>query len=874
MTKRLISIALFVAIIFSVSAYAFANDGQTSVVSSPEYTPDYDFAVSLGIMSEDINPASAIKRIELARCFANLLLANTSKESSSASRYFSDVDYADALFADAVADAKIMNGTGNGQFNPEGLVTYNQLIKTFVSFLGYDAKAQSLGGYPAGYMYVANTLGLNNHTLKISPEDYVTGETVGMLFKSAVNSAMYEQPVLRDDGTEVYIENGYSTYLEKYLDVKVMRGVVKGVHGNDLSYTNDLDFDELVIEKTKFSYDPKRKDLSQKLGLCANVYYKVEKGENFILYFEEYGNEIIKINNEDMGTYSNGIVYYVGNKEKKIKTDGHTRVLYNNTICKTYPASIFNPWKDQNLDGSLTSIDNNDDGIADFVFIDAYETYTVSSVVNNVVIPMYRDTVMIDLGDYSDGKTALIRNLNGEPVSLDKIQRGNVLSVSKNLDGTVTSVIVTIDEYTGILDGYEHGNGIHYFTIGGTVFKSSKSLNNSTQLPKVEVGKTMKLVFNKDGLVSDIDVSKYLTTSLGYITDAKPGQGMDGENDILVKIFTSGGSFESFWLADKVTTFYGIDSSVCTPAAVMNKIGYTPEGRVKRQAIMYRRNEDGKINWIYICNNADGAIDGFYKFQGTIFADSSNDYEYRQAPTNCFGGQILLNATPIIIVPEEENRDDDVLYRTFTPVTGQKYPVAEAYGTRKNSRVASLVVLKDEGTAGRAETVVVVERVTETMDDEGIPSVKIKGKNIKTDVEFFGSKQDVMNGLGGELPQCGDVLKIQKKDANKIYSVSYAFDESERVLSGSISGYSSSKRYLFGEITWSDEESMLVKLDGTGTIEAYMKPETYAYYKVVTENRKKVLKTALPQEFMSYPETKYLFIYSTSGDPKFMVLYE
>ena len=67
---------------------------------------------------------------------------------------------------------------------------------------------------------------------------------------------------------------------------------------------------------------------------------------------------------------------------------------------------------------------------------------------------------------------------------------------------------------------------------------------------------------------------------------------------------------------------------------------------------------------------------------------------------------------------------------------------------------------------------------------------------------------------------------------------------------------------------------MLIKLSGTGATEAYMKPESYPYYKVVKEGKKKVLKTALPQEFMSYPNTKYLFIYSTSGDPKFMVLYE
>lgn len=875
MTKRLISIALFVAIIFSVSSYAFANDGQTSSVSPLGYTDDCDFAVSVGIMPEDINPENAIKRIELARCFANILLANVSQESNGASRYFSDVDYADAIFADAVADAKIMNGIGNGLFNPGGFVTYNQLIKSFVSFLGYDAKAQSLGGYPAGYMYVANTLGLNKHTVKLSPEDYVTGEVVGMLFKSAVNCSMYEQPVLRDDGTEVYIENNYSSYLEKYLDVKVMRGVVMGVHGNDLSYTTDLDFDELVIGKTKFNYDPLKNDLSVKLGRCATVYYKVEKGENIISYFEEYENEIVTISSEDMGTYSNGnIIYYVGNKEKKIKTDGYTRVLYNNTICKTYSTSVFNPWQNQNLDGTLTSIDNNGDKVADFIFIDAYETYTVSSVVDNVIIPMYRDGDMINLGDYEDGKIALIRNLNGEPVSLEKIQPGNVLSVSKNLDGVVTSIVVTIDEYIGILDGYEYSNGIHYFTIGEGVFKSSKSLNNSTQVDKAEIGKTIRLIFNKDGLVSDIDVSKFITSSIGYIVDMKPGKGMDGENDILVKIFTGSGTFETFWLADKVNTYYGLDNSVLTPKAVMDKIGYTDSGRIKRQAIMYRKNEDGKINWMYICNNSDGAIDGFYKFQGTIFDDSTSEYEYRQSPTNCFGGQILLNATPIIIVPNEEGRDDDELYRTFTPVTGQKYPIAEAYGTNKNSRVASLIVMEDKGTAARTNTLVVVEKVTETLDDDGIPSIKIKGKNIKNDVEFFGSKQVVLDGLGGELPECGDILKIQKKEANKIFAVSYVFDESERALSESIGGYTSSTRYVFGEITWSDEQSMLIKLSGTGAAEAYMKPESYPYYKVVKEGKKKVLKTALPQEFMSYPNTKYLFIYSTSGDPKFMVLYE
>ena len=57
-----------------------------------------------------------------------------------------------------------VNGVGNGRFDPHGNLTYEQAIAMLVRSLGseYDEKAHNNGGWPHGYISVANELGITD----------------------------------------------------------------------------------------------------------------------------------------------------------------------------------------------------------------------------------------------------------------------------------------------------------------------------------------------------------------------------------------------------------------------------------------------------------------------------------------------------------------------------------------------------------------------------------------------------------------------------------------------------------------------------------------------------------------------------------------
>jgi len=63
-------------------------------------------------------------------------------------------------YVGTAAQAGIVNGIGNGLFAPESPVKYEEAITMIVRALGYEPMAQARGGYPFGYLIVANEIDL------------------------------------------------------------------------------------------------------------------------------------------------------------------------------------------------------------------------------------------------------------------------------------------------------------------------------------------------------------------------------------------------------------------------------------------------------------------------------------------------------------------------------------------------------------------------------------------------------------------------------------------------------------------------------------------------------------------------------------------
>ena len=112
----------------------------------------------MGIMKEcEGGPYDNVSRAEMANIVTELIKITYDTQESG----FSDVPYDHKYSGNiyVVKNMGIMCGYGNGIFRPDNDITYSEAVKTLVTLLGYEPKAER-DGYPVGYLKTANEIGL------------------------------------------------------------------------------------------------------------------------------------------------------------------------------------------------------------------------------------------------------------------------------------------------------------------------------------------------------------------------------------------------------------------------------------------------------------------------------------------------------------------------------------------------------------------------------------------------------------------------------------------------------------------------------------------------------------------------------------------
>ncbi len=884
MMKKFVACILSLALVLSSGAVAFG--AETVNEESVAVSADFQFAKAVGIFSEDVVPDSTVKRMELAECILNIILQGTELETDNGSLLFDDVEYSMSGYSDAIANAGIMGGTGYRQFSPEANVTYSQLLKVFVSFLGYDVKAQSLGGYPSGYMAVATQLGITD---KFAPygDSYVTWETLASMFKRALGVPLF-QVVYYKDSTFIYTPNSNKDYLYEYFGIKRYSDVINGVYNVNVLGCADVSYDEIILGGTTFRFDTDFIDLSTKLGRRIEAFYVDEGTTGNILYYDEYGNDVILLDGREVEGYDNGILYYNGKKEKRIKINGETNIVYNNRLCTSGSMDIFNVWNLSTKDGTLEAVDNNSDGIYDFINIDAYDSYVVGTITDDIIIPLYRESAYVDISSYREGENALFFNLEGKPVSKGKVVKGCVISVSQDLDGNTTSIVVTTDSYTGEIEEIEVENGKYYITVNGVRYTPSESLAFNPQIESLRVGQKVTMMFNKSGYLSDVEALQFQAFEIAYLTDAKKGKGIESADDVSVRVFSSTGIFRNYDFAKKVEVLHGTDTTIEKPVNVLAYLGTEENGDVKRQVIRFKKNENGEISWINIAKDGVTSVDGLYRYDTDALGLSKNSSGNLLHYGNSFDGKLLISGTAVFGVPSEELRDDEDLY-IIGKLDNNYFPVVEVYGNEKGSRVATALIIDNSSAASFANSlgIMVVDSVRYAMDSNLEPSVKVTGYISGTLSEYFGD-ENILKIAKGALPENGDIIRFRVDREGRITSPQMIFDKSEKQMyiggapttDNPTASFSSLTRYLYGSVVWTNDASFMVTI-GEGLNErtdAYMKAASYKYYLCEDVGTKgSILRTAKPEDIIAYPqgagEETHVFMATSYGVPSTIVIY-
>ena len=262
-------LALVVVFTMMLSTVAFA--------AYPDVAADADYATAVEVLSAleilqgddkgNFNPDANITRAEFAAVVCRALGLEDSANGAKGVTSFDDVaaDHWATGYINLASQMGIINGYGDGNFGPEDNVTYEQAVKMLVAALGFEYMAQNRGGWPTGYLVVANAYGVTSG-VKATAGEAAARSVVAELTYNALDCPIMEQGTY---GTEEYwyVYDGVThtpkkTLLSEKLDVAKVTGVVAAnsrvgfaIAGNGGSAVEDGEFAFYINEdvETKFA---------------------------------------------------------------------------------------------------------------------------------------------------------------------------------------------------------------------------------------------------------------------------------------------------------------------------------------------------------------------------------------------------------------------------------------------------------------------------------------------------------------------------------------------------------------------------------------------------------------------------------------------
>lgn len=161
--KKVLSLVLVLTLVLGSFSFAFA--APTDVVGT-EYEDAVERLGQLGVLTgyEDgtFKPGNTITRAEFAAVVVRAKGLEAAAKASAAGTAFTDVapgSWASG-YVNVASKMGFVNGMGDGTFAPNSPVTYEQAVTMVMRALGYMPAAEARGGYPYGYLIVANETGL------------------------------------------------------------------------------------------------------------------------------------------------------------------------------------------------------------------------------------------------------------------------------------------------------------------------------------------------------------------------------------------------------------------------------------------------------------------------------------------------------------------------------------------------------------------------------------------------------------------------------------------------------------------------------------------------------------------------------------------
>ena len=683
MKKKLICILISGFMIMSYFISVYATDSEPA-----------DFLVKVAGDGLKIDEEKNVTREEFVTLILKLLYGEVDfSDTIDGQQIFRDVEKNNPYYfhIKAAKQLGIIRGDLFNNFYPDRQITVTEAVVMLLNAYGYARYANAKGGYPSGYIAVANEIEL---TKNIQFSDTVTGEIASrMLYNS-----LFADVVLLDTIGSEYLKseiiNGVDMLSQRFRTEKYTALVVD--NGFTSLEGNSICLDDQVVIKVLnndeyiqvYVTEP---GIQNCLGSKVNVYIRYDEinDRNEIIHYTLHkSSKEVMIYSDQIIDVTDGYIEYEPspNYFKYVKMSLEQPapiVIYNGSIMNTYNNDIFKA-----KDGIVRFVDSDGNGkyelleITSFNFRGEIDTFGYINqdqpawniVVDQVNLEHYFISCKLNPRQNNldiDKENSIIRFIQNDNIeSFADIEPDDIISVAlspQKINGKKLYLLaVSKKKVTSPIYSYTESS----IVLKDGEYKISSALINNF---KIMIQYEMPIEFYLDSMnkISYIPKLSSVSKNYGYLI------GMEIEDSLLdqlhLKIFTKNGKIEYLYGANKMM----IDGISYTGSMLQyEKIALRNTAAKKlfgdseiARPIIYETNRDGFVTKIDTDNpnDMDGDSDNIYadysplKYsneeindRNTLKAGLRYFRNVRYKPdTKTFDGRFFIsNDTMIISVPD------------------------------------------------------------------------------------------------------------------------------------------------------------------------------------------------------------------------------
>ena len=735
-----------------------------------------------------------VRRAEMAKILCKLYGLEPTLDSSPR---FTDVSNDDRGYVETIARNGYMSGISEEKFGSKEYITNMQLVKIYVTMLDGDAFANSIGGYPDGYITAARRLGLSPSDIGAYDAPATQLDVAEMIYE-AMNTDLLQLKGIIGDGASYDMIDG-QTFLTEKLDIYIHVGVLKANDATSLGNDAGTSEDMVEIDSTVY-HDPD--------GLCDGflgyevVAYEKKSDDDTIgkiIYVEPSSdNQIIELDNS-VNTFKSAtdsvVDYYKGDSTRHIKLGYAVNMIYNGRAID-YDIKEVSGDKDE-----IKFIDNNGDNLYDVIVMYKYSDFMVDSVdAENEKINLKYGEKIISLEDQI---VKVYRN--GEKISLGELTPTDIISVA--ISGGTDSKVYTIKACQKTVSGsvtsiHSNTDGEKYVEIGGTDYKVGNYYSNL-----IKKGKLSEIEPNDSGtfylnVFGEIVASEVVPSSTGvaYLADWGVKREAFDNYTLGVLLFTEKGKLELMMSGEKIN----IDEKRMEIKDLLNDANSIAK-LDRRELVKYTSNKG-------VIKKLEFAVNGYSgnEFSVDVNADLANslsctrttvlDNKWKMSTeTKVFRVPIIENSTAPGI--SNEAMDESLYSIVSSPFIGADASAKVAlYDIQLDNSIGYALWPNLTNKFVSASPLVAVSSVGVALNEDGDQVTFIEGYNESNQETKLHCRADISIAA---MPKVGDVVQYTLDYEGNVDSISIVNSVDAAVADYGLNNLVSSKgTQVLGEVAY------------------------------------------------------------------------